>query len=311
MIEQKPFIIEVAAEFLPLNDRTKEILAQRQAAEEAKQLRLEQVSDSSQHKRKSISQSGGVEHTSRFISCLLTVVYNRVVQEKQLKEKEDKARKQREKDQQKAMKEKERQAAQYAAQRAEEEEQSKKLGGRILMMLTKLENDCTPKEYSTSGLELGAVRTRILASQVAYNHTLTNLHLSRSNIKDEEGVELAKILYNNKTLRKLELEGNNLGPKSAKEFGKALRINKTLLFLDLESNQLSGDGDDHSGVVDLIVALESNKSLISLNLGNNKLEAPIGVAIKSMLEKNHTLIDLEIGFNQFNMLTDVRTSNQC
>ncbi len=121
--------------------------------------------------------------------------------------------------------------------------------------------------------------------------------MSRSNIKDEEGVELAKILYNNKTLRKLELEGNNLGPKSAKEFGKALRINKTLLFLDLESNQLSGDGDDHSGVVDLIVALESNKSLISLNLGNNKLEAPIGVAIKSMLEKNHTLIDLEIGFN--------------
>jgi len=40
------------------------------------------------------------------------------------------------------------------------------------MMLTKLEGDCTPKEYSTSGLELGAARTRILASQVAYNHTL-------------------------------------------------------------------------------------------------------------------------------------------
>jgi hypothetical protein len=63
---------------------------------------------------------------------------------------------------------------------------------------------------------------------VAYNKTLTNLHLSRAGIKDEDGVEVAKILYNNKVLRKLELEGNNLGPKSAKEFGKALRINKTL-----------------------------------------------------------------------------------
>jgi len=62
------------------------------------------------------------------------------------------------------------------------------------------------------------------------------LHLSRASIKDEDGVEIAKILYNNKVLRKLELEGNNLGPKSAKEFGKALRINKTLQFLDLESN---------------------------------------------------------------------------
>jgi hypothetical protein len=60
--------------------------------------------------------------------------------------------------------------------------------------------------------------------------------LSRASIKDEDGVEIAKILYNNKVLRKLELEGNNLGPKSAKEFGKALRINKTLQFLDLESN---------------------------------------------------------------------------
>ena len=58
----------------------------------------------------------------------------------------------------------------------------------------------------------------------------------RSGIKDEDGTEIAKILYNNTTLRKLELEGNNLGPKSAKEFGKALRINKTLQYLDLESN---------------------------------------------------------------------------
>lgn len=204
------------------------------------------------------------------------------------------------------MKEKEKLAAANAARRAEEEEQSKKLGGRILMMLTKLENDSTPKEYSTSGLELGAARTRILASQVAYNHTLTNLHLSRSGIKDEDGAEIAKILYNNTVLRKLELEGNNLGPKSAKEFGKALRINKTLLFLDLESNQLTADGDDNPGVVDLILSLEVNKSLISLNLGNNKLEQAIGAAIRSMLEKNTTLIDLEVGFNNFK-LDDVRT----
>jgi hypothetical protein len=62
------------------------------------------------------------------------------------------------------MKEKEKLAAAYAAKRAEEEEQSKRLDGRILMMLTKLESDCTPKEYSTSGLELGPARTRILAS---------------------------------------------------------------------------------------------------------------------------------------------------
>jgi len=44
--------------------------------------------------------------------------------------------------------------------------------------------------------------------------------------------------------------------------------------------------------------------LLSLNLSNNKLEAPIGSAIKAMLDKNHTLIDLELGFNSFT-LSDV------
>lgn len=102
-------------------------------------------------------------------------------------------------------------------------------------------------------------------------------------------------------LRKLELEGNNLGPKSAKEFGKALRVNKTLQFLDLESNQLTADGEDNPGVIELIASLEHNTTLLSLNLANNKLEGPIGSAIKAMLDKNHTLIDLEVGFNSFSI----------
>lgn len=99
-----------------------------------------------------------------------------------------------------------------------------------------MSTDETPGEYSTSGIELGGPRIRIIVSQIAYNHSLKNMHLSRTDIKDEDGTEVAKILYNNTTLRKLELEGNNLQVKSAKEFGKALRVNKTLQYLDLESN---------------------------------------------------------------------------
>lgn len=60
--------------------------------------------------------------------------------------------------------------------------------------------------------------------------------MARCDIKDDEGIEIAKLLYNNKTVRKLELEGNNLGPKTAKELAKALKYNKTLHYLDLESN---------------------------------------------------------------------------
>lgn len=198
-----------------------------------------------------------------------------------------------------------RQAKEQQILRQQQEEQSKQLKGRILLMLTKLEKDETPKEFSASGIDLGPARTRILAGQVAYNNTLSNLHLSRAGIKDDSGADVARILYNNTTLRKLELEGNNLGPRSAKEFAKALRVNKTLQFLDLESNQLVGDGEDTPGILDLISALEENDTLISLNIGNNKLEASIGHAIRTMLQKNTTLIDLEIAFNNFT-LEDVR-----
>ena len=133
-------------------------------------------------------------------------------------------------------KDKEKMAAAYAARRAEEEEQSKRLGGKIKMMLYKLSEDDTPNEYTCSGLELGGPRIRMIASQVALNQTLKNLHLSRCDIKDDEGIEIAKILHNNNTLRKLELEGNVLGPKSSKAFATALKYNKTLIYLDLESN---------------------------------------------------------------------------
>jgi hypothetical protein len=48
--------------------------------------------------------------------------------------------------------------------------------------------------------------------------------------------------------------------------------------------------------------------LLSLNLANNKLEGPIGSAMKAMLDKNHTLIDLEVGFNSFS-IADVSMLN--
>lgn len=51
----------------------------------------------------------------------------------------------------------------------------------------------------------------------------------------------------------------------------------------------------------MLRALQKNTSLLSLNLGNNKLEPPIGKEIKKLLEVNKTLIDLEIGFNNFDL----------
>ena len=53
-----------------------------------------------------------------------------------------------------------------------------------------------------------------------------------------------------------------------------------------------------------IEALKQNQSLISLNVGNNKLDGDLGKEFKHCLEVNKTLIDFEFGFNNF-LLKDV------
>ena len=58
-----------------------------------------------------------------------------------------------------------------------------------------------------------------------------------------------------------------------------------------------------------IDALRGNKHLISLNLGNNKIDDSTGGLLKNCLEHNETLIDFEFGFNNIR-LDDVSYSKQ-
>jgi hypothetical protein len=118
---------------------------------------------------------------------------------------------------------------------------------------------------------------------VAHNNSLLSLHLSRKGILDNEGKEIAKMLLSNHTLRKLELEGNNLGIHSAYAFGRALKVNKTLKYLDLESNQLTTDGTNWGGVTALFEFLPVNKTLISLNMANNSMDASCGDQFNQLL----------------------------
>lgn len=91
------------------------------------------------------------------------------------------------------------------------------------------------------------------------------------------------MLLSNNTLRKLELEGNNLGIHSAYAFGRALKVNKTLKYLDLESNQLTTDGTNWGGVTALFEFLPVNKTLISLNMANNSMDASCGDQFNQLL----------------------------
>ena len=178
-----------------------------------------------------------------------------------------------------------------------QEKESKRLGGRMLNILGKLQRNQTHRDMSTSGIELGTLRARILINNVYNNKSLYCMSMTRQHTEDEVGVDLARMLMINKTVRKIELEGNKLGPKTAREFAYLLRLTTTLKYLDVENNQLTSDGDDISGVLALADALKVNKSLVSLNMANNNLDDVVGKAIVEALEHNYTLIDLEFGFN--------------
>lgn len=85
----------------------------------------------------------------------------------------------------------------------------------------------------------------------------------------------------------------------------ALRKNRTLRYLDLESNNLTHEGDENSGVEEMIGALAHNKHLLSLNLANNKLDDQIGRQFVDLFNprrfNQETIIDFEFGFNQFRL----------
>lgn len=168
------------------------------------------------------------------------------------------------------------------------------------VMTRNLKNNTTPQQYTLAGINLIPSRASILAEDVAQNTSLVCLHLARKGIKDPEGVEFAKMLLTNKTIKKLELEGNFLGANSAREFGTALKVNNTLLLLDLENNYLVNVSGDDEGVKAFTDCLNYNKTLLSLNMGNNAMDPKCGQKFMDATTVNTTLISFEFGMNDFN-----------
>jgi Ran GTPase-activating protein (RanGAP) involved in mRNA processing and transport len=129
-------------------------------------------------------------------------------------------------------------------------------------MINDLKTDKTPLEFTISGLNLLPAQIRILVQATSVNTSLKTISMSRKNISDHDGVEIAKCLYSNKLLENLVLEGNNLGPQSSASIGKLLEQNTSLRNIDLEGNDLTNGGKDTSGIKALA---EVNISIIHIN----------------------------------------------
>ena len=136
--------IKTMAESLPDNERTRKILAKRE-----EERREKEEKDAEERRRMEIES-------------------------KELKKKADKAKADKERQQQKQEEE--------LRQRAAQEEAATQINGKLKAMLVCLRANETPREYSLAGIHLGGARTTILARHVAYNETLTTLHLVRRGI---------------------------------------------------------------------------------------------------------------------------------
>ena len=82
--------------------------------------------------------------------------------------------------------------------------------------------------------------TKVLASGLEKNKSVTSLNLNQNLIKDKGAVAIASALTKNNTLTELDLSGNSITDNGAKALLQAVQSdNKTLKRLSLWNNPIS------------------------------------------------------------------------
>jgi len=218
------------------------------------------------------------------------------------KEEEEAQRRLKEKEAEKLKQQLELKKKEEERKRIEEEEQRKKMEGGLDRILGQLQHNASPAFISVCGIEVSAVRLRLLAKALENNQSCVALDLSRKKLCDQDGIALGAMLETNNFLQKLELEGNNLGIKSAKAFADALCKNETLRSLNMDGNNLTQSGNEQAGVISLAQALAKNKTLRVLLLPKNHITAQSGDYFCQSMEKNETITMLDLSANELGVM---------
>ncbi|XP_078060640.1 NACHT, LRR and PYD domains-containing protein 3-like isoform X2 [Mustelus asterias] len=134
-----------------------------------------------------------------------------------------------------------------------------------------------------------------LASALSTNRSLIDLNLGDNKLGDS-GVKLLSVALRNPDckIQELNLNVNDLSDSCAEDLASALSTNRSLIDLNLSYNKL---GD--SGVKLLSVALRNPDCKIQkLHLFRNDLSDSCAEDLASALSTNHSLIDLNLGYNK-------------
>ncbi|XP_078060382.1 NACHT, LRR and PYD domains-containing protein 3-like isoform X2 [Mustelus asterias] len=154
--------------------------------------------------------------------------------------------------------------------------------------------ECKIQKLDLYGNDLTDSCAEDLASALSTNRSLIDLDLGGNKLGDS-GVKLMSVALRNPDckIQKLDLSGNDLTDSCAEDLASALSTNRSLIDLNLGDNKL---GD--SGVKLLSVALRNPDCKIQkLDLRGNDLTDSCAEDLASALSTNRSLIDLNLGGN--------------
>lgn len=138
-----------------------------------------------------------------------------------------------------------------------------------------------------------------LCDALQTNQTLTRLHLSENRFGVAGALAVAKFLEENARVEEVYLAWNQLRGVGALRVVEALKFHSSLRVLDLSWNALDSNErlPPRAVVTALADALANNKTLLHLDVSNNRLDLADCALLATALERNQTLIGLHMSGN--------------
>ena len=132
----------------------------------------------------------------------------------------------------------------------------------LQLLISSLPCSKSLESLNISTIKLSLQDTELLSAALAANSSLTLLDVSRCAIDGAGAEALADALEDNVVLKTLQLAYNNINTRGAAALASMLTVNISLKVLNLVGNPAIGV----EGAINLINALEQNKSLETLRL---------------------------------------------
>jgi hypothetical protein len=155
----------------------------------------------------------------------------------------------------------------------------------IYLLLTALEK-LPPKALRSLSLSCNRLPPRgftLVPGLIHRSISLVRIALSRTNLSDAQGVQLARALHDNIRLTHVDASENALGSNTGVALAESLRANITLKHLQLRWNAIRGEG-----ACALMHALRENEALETLELGDNGIDDESAEVLSTSLRSTHS-----------------------